>query len=238
MSRVKNEVGNKYGRLTVIERAGSTSGGIALWKCKCECGQETIVAGSKLRNGTTVSCGCKMRETGKTNLKSLIGQRFGKLIVLTRVENIGNKVAYKCQCDCGNTIIAKADHLKSGNIKSCGCIKGTAGEKAIELLLKENNINYEKEKTFTDLLSIKDNKTQYRYDFFLPEFNRLIEFDGQQHSSTKADNYFNRTLSELQKIDIIKNNYAKEHGYSLVRIPYTKLQSLIIDDLLTNKFII
>ena len=238
MSRVKNEIGNKYGRLTVIERAGSTSGGIALWKCKCDCGNETVVAGSKLRNGCTVSCGCRMKETGKENFQSLIGQKFGKLTVLERTNNINNKVAYKCKCDCGNVIITRADYLKNGTIKSCGCMRGSAGENAIEILLKKNNIIYEKEKTFPDLLSIKDRKTPYRYDFFLPQLNRLIEFDGLQHSSSQADNYFNRPLIELQQIDVIKNNYAKEHGYSLIRIPYNKLSSLVIDDLLTDRFII
>ena len=238
MSRVKNEIGNKYGRLTVIERAGSTSGGIALWKCKCECGNETIVAGSALRNGHTVSCGCRMKETGKDNLKSLVNQRFGKLTVIKQVNNIGNKVAYLCQCDCGNTIITKAAYLRNGTIKSCGCLSGSKGEIAIEILLKQNNIQYEKEKTFPDLLSIKDNKTPYRYDFFLPQLNRLIEFDGLQHQSNQANNYFDRSLAELQMVDTIKNNYAKEHGYLLIRIPYNKLSSLVIDDLLTDRFII
>lgn len=37
---VKNEIGNKYGHLLVIERAGSDNRGEALWKCKCDCGNQ------------------------------------------------------------------------------------------------------------------------------------------------------------------------------------------------------
>ena len=134
MSRVKDETGNRYGRLTVIERAGSTSGGIALWKCRCDCGNETVVAGSKLRNGLTVSCGCKMRESGGHNFKDLVGQKFGYLTVIRRVDNIDGKVAYECKCDCGKTIITKSAYLLFNGKISCGCKRQSKGENIIEQL--------------------------------------------------------------------------------------------------------
>lgn len=238
MSRVKDETGNRYGRLTVIERAGSTSGGIALWKCRCDCGNETVVAGSKLRNGLTVSCGCKMRESGGHNFKDLVGQKFGYLTVIRRVDNIDGKVAYECKCDCGKTIITKSAYLLFNGKISCGCKRQSKGENIIEQLLKTNNIKYETEKTFVDLVSIKDNKTPYRYDFYLPDLNRLIEYDGEQHQTDKYDYYFNRPYKELQQVDTIKNEYAKKHNITLVRIPYKHINNLIIDDLLGSKFVI
>jgi len=49
----------KFGRLLVIARAGSSLRGRALWQCRCECdGSIVIVLGKELRNGHTVSCGC------------------------------------------------------------------------------------------------------------------------------------------------------------------------------------
>jgi hypothetical protein len=54
-------VGQVFGRLTVIERAGSykeSSGVAALWLCNCLCGHEVIVQGRSLRRGRTKSCGC------------------------------------------------------------------------------------------------------------------------------------------------------------------------------------
>jgi hypothetical protein len=53
-----DETGKIYGRLTVIERAGSTRFGAALWLCGCQCGNKCIVRGSHLRNNRTRSCGC------------------------------------------------------------------------------------------------------------------------------------------------------------------------------------
>lgn len=55
----------------------------------------------------------------------LSGQRFGKLIVLSRAKSNGRWQTYwKCQCDCGNTTIVRGSHLKDGRTKSCGCLGG------------------------------------------------------------------------------------------------------------------
>ena len=63
MSRIKDMVGQKFGRLEVVsfDHLGKTNFS-AYWKCKCECGNETIVRGSCLRNGESTSCGCFARE--------------------------------------------------------------------------------------------------------------------------------------------------------------------------------
>ena len=54
--------GRVIGRLLVIEECGRDSRGEALWRCRCECGNEVIVLGSNLRNEHTTSCGCFRRE--------------------------------------------------------------------------------------------------------------------------------------------------------------------------------
>ena len=56
-----NEVGNKYGRLTVISRAENKYNKPA-WLCACDCGKETVVGGCSLRNGGSKSCGCLQKE--------------------------------------------------------------------------------------------------------------------------------------------------------------------------------
>lgn len=55
--------GQKFNRLTVIEY--SHTKGNAYWKCCCECGNETVVVGTKLRSGHTKSCGCLLVESRK-----------------------------------------------------------------------------------------------------------------------------------------------------------------------------
>ena len=62
---IKNLFGQKFGRLTVVGAAGVDKGRHAMWKCACECGKETIVAGYNLRSGHIRSCGCLLIETRK-----------------------------------------------------------------------------------------------------------------------------------------------------------------------------
>lgn len=63
-------VGSKFGRLSVIERNGSSKGKEALWKCKCDCGGTAIVSTNDLRRGHTKSCGClQIERTMKISTK-------------------------------------------------------------------------------------------------------------------------------------------------------------------------
>lgn len=66
---IKNEVGNKYGRLTVVAEAGRDKYGRVNWECLCECGKSKIASGFKLRGGLQ-SCGCLRSELTR-NLKLL-----------------------------------------------------------------------------------------------------------------------------------------------------------------------
>ena len=71
---VINEVGNKYGHLTVIKRNGSTPSGQALWWCKCDCGNPNLISvlGNNLRRGHTTSCGCDRRSKGEKKIIELL----------------------------------------------------------------------------------------------------------------------------------------------------------------------
>lgn len=56
---VKNEIGNKYGKLTVIARESHINNdNAAYWRCRCDCGNEIVTSGKRLRSGHTMSCGC------------------------------------------------------------------------------------------------------------------------------------------------------------------------------------
>lgn len=51
----------------------------------------------------------------------MIGQRFGKLVVLSQEPSQGHGRVFMCQCDCGRTTRTRASRLLSGETKSCGC---------------------------------------------------------------------------------------------------------------------
>jgi hypothetical protein len=58
MRKVKNYVGQRFGRLTVLERVIRPDLGRTFWQCRCDCGAEKVVLALHLRNGNTRSCGC------------------------------------------------------------------------------------------------------------------------------------------------------------------------------------
>lgn len=61
--------GQQFGRLKVIEFAGTDNDGKALWKCVCSCGNEKIVRSYHLRSGKIKSCGCLMKELSSERIK-------------------------------------------------------------------------------------------------------------------------------------------------------------------------
>lgn len=52
----------------------------------------------------------------------ICGKKFGKLTVLERHISDDRKTLWLCKCECGNSVVVRGDHLKSGRVKSCGCI--------------------------------------------------------------------------------------------------------------------
>lgn len=73
MSAFIDLAGKTFGRLTVLERAGSNKHKKALWKCTCSCGVITTVIGSSLTKGKSTSCGCF-----RTDLASKLNKTHGK----------------------------------------------------------------------------------------------------------------------------------------------------------------
>lgn len=68
--RCEDLTGRKFGRLTVLGRAEKPSArGDVLWRCRCDCGNTTLVRRYELKSGGTVSCGCASQEFGRTKLR-------------------------------------------------------------------------------------------------------------------------------------------------------------------------
>lgn len=67
---VKDLAGQKFGRLTVLQRYGSDKNRHATWLCRCECGKERIVASSTLIEGKTLSCGCYARDINRKRMST------------------------------------------------------------------------------------------------------------------------------------------------------------------------
>lgn len=128
---MKNFIGEKYGKLTVVKKTRKNKNGKWFYSCICECGNTKEVLGESLRSGNTTSCGCvrtemlksRAKEMGKNNLKDLTGKKFGRLTVLCCTDKRcnNNSAIWECMCDCGNKTLVKSSHLIDGRTKSCGC---------------------------------------------------------------------------------------------------------------------
>lgn len=228
----KDLAGQRFGRLTAIEKGKKDAAQHQYWICKCDCGKIVEINSDNLRRGLTKSCGCLHSElTHQLVFQDITGHRFGKLVAL-EYEIKNQKAYWKCQCDCGNITIVAGSNLKNGHTQSCGCISYSIGEQNIATILQNNNISFIKEKIFSDL-------PDRRYDFYLPQYNRLIEFDGKQHFSFVATWHNSQEeFNTAQQRDLEKNQYALSHNIPLVRIPYTQRDNITLDILLGPDYLV
>lgn len=141
---------------------------------------------------------------------------------------VNNKIKIKIICPKHGVFEQSPRHHLSG----CGCKKcySSKGEERIRLFLESNKFKYEIQKTFDGCI----NKRRLLFDFYLPEKNILIEYDGKQHFEkssiwNKAKNKYERTVQN----DKIKNKFAKNAKITLIRIPYTDF--FRIEEILSKK---
>ena len=119
--RAKDITGMRSGSLTALYPTDKRQKGSVMWVCRCDCGKETVLPAYKILHGLTYSCGCARSEQRAADLT---GQRFGKLTALYRTDKKrGSSYLWHCACDCGNTVDVVVSALRSGNTKSCGCLR-------------------------------------------------------------------------------------------------------------------
>lgn len=103
----------------------------------------------------------------------------------------------------------------------------SVGEQSIRNFLDRNNINYIPQKTFSPL-----NKSKYRFDFYLPDYNLAIEYQGEQHY--RDNNFFKERYDVIHNRDEIKKEYCRNNKIELLEIKYTELKN--IDAILSSRF--
>ena len=99
-----SEIGNRYGRWTVLSYAGKDKYYQKRWLCRCECGIEKVIYQNQLHNGESKSCGCYRNDVNsELYLKDEIGNRFERLLVINKAgSNARGDALWECFCDCGN----------------------------------------------------------------------------------------------------------------------------------------
>ena len=114
-------------------------------------------------------------------------------------------------------------HLKGSGCPKCSWSKG---ESYIGATLERLNIPYQFQKSFTGCTSGKGRVL--RYDFWVPSHNTLIEYDGEQHTTIGQGRYrvTEQMVARCQEHDRIKNLYAQDNGYNLLRISHTDFNNI------------
>lgn len=123
---------------------------------------------------------------------------------------------------------------KCSNTMSCG-------ERKIQNYLMKCGIKFTREKSFPDLIGRTPN-SRLRYDFFLPDYNVLVEYDGQHHFSPIRIKGRLTTAQSIEKHratkrnDKKKNRYAAKKGIALLRIKYTEfsLTEVVLQEFLAR----
>ena len=123
-------------------------------------------------------------------------------------------ILHKCKID-GNIWSARPNDILNG--KGCPQCNESHGERQIRQLLNNHNIAYVPQKTFSECID----ERMLPFDFYLPDYNMAIEYQGIQHY--KPIEYFGgeKAFKKLKRHDEIKKNYCKENGILLLTIPYT-----------------
>ncbi len=106
--------GQRFGRLLALKVIGA--GTDRRWKCLCDCGNKAEVRAFDLRSGNKNNCGCMHYIR-----RSVLNQRFGKLVAVKEYPRVKKRYPWKCVCDCGKTITTFIRYLQRGTKIDCGC---------------------------------------------------------------------------------------------------------------------
>jgi hypothetical protein len=128
-----------------------------------------------------------------TKVKETVGQRFGKLVVLEIAEHkINAPIKFRCLCDCGKEKIIRGSSLRSGEIRSCGCLKG------------ENHSHYNRSKTEEESAARQLYK-EYNSTAFRRGLNFHLTFE-QFFEIIKKDCHYDGTTGTISKRSTWKNS--------------------------------
>lgn len=160
--------------------------------------------GEKIRNKLVKSCEQYINEVSIVNKD---------IVVLGEYVNAKTKIKHKCLV-CDLEWDAYPDDILHGG--GCPHCNKSVGEKMVSIWLDNNDIQYEIQKTFDDCRD----KKPLPFDFYLPKYNVLIEYNGVQHYEPVE--YFggkNKFESQIKR-DNIKKEYCRNNNMPLFIIPY------------------
>lgn len=167
----------------------------------------------------------------KKRVYELVGDKY---IVLGEYQ--GSDVPIKMQHnikECHHVFSPMPINFTKPNGTRCPIHGDSHGEYWVGVYLKGKGYVYEEEKKYPDLRD----KNYLRYDFYLNDYDILIEYDGEQHTKRDIGGRFgdNFDYDTLHKHDLMKNEYSKKNNIPLIRIPYTVVGQEAVNNYLDEK---
>ena len=214
--------------------------------CKCKvCGFEWDTTPDSLINNNSHCPKCVGKQTSdrcrKTHEQFLKELKEVNPNIIPLEKYIDAKTKILCKCTIHNYIWKATPNKLLIRMTGCPMCQATHNENKICKILSKWGYNFVTQYRFDDC---KDKNT-LPFDVYIPSFNILIEYDGEQHyypinfngvSKEKALESYQRTI----KHDKIKDDYCKSHNIPLIRIPYwmrDELEYFLFDELVKNKAI-
>jgi len=150
-------------------------------------------------------------------------------------ENNKEKLIFN-HLNCGNKYLARWANFTQGyRCPYCSDSNNSKGTKIIEKFLKTNGYKYVREKEYDDLVNEETNR-HFRFDFFVPKFNLIIEFDGEQHFHSTGAFFPQEKVDKIKFFDSIKNKYCEDNSINLIRYDYIQLKNNELKNLLKEDF--
>lgn len=137
------------------------------------------------------------------------------IVVIDKYVGTNTPILHKCLLDNNEWYASPANILYGYGCPKCN---ESSGERQIRQWLEKRNIVYVFQKTFDNCRDIR----LLPFDFYLPDFNTIIEYDHKQHYEPIEHFGGKESFERTVKHDNIKNEYCKNNGISLLRIPYFK----------------
>lgn len=188
--------------------------------CKIH-GEFEQVANKHLCRGGCRLCGIKIRGDKR---RTKFNEFLVRAITIHKDKYIYNEDTYIKVSD--YTTITCKKHGDFQQVGTChldgdGCpkCKSSRGEVKIENFLIRNKIKYKSQFKVNE-------KTRHRFDFYLPERNLLIEYDGEQHFKSIDFWGGDENLKKIQKNDKLKNKMAEDNNFKLLRIDYKNFNNI------------
>lgn len=148
-----------------------------------------------------------------------------------------NNSCLRCLCEKHGEFKISWSNLNK--FEGCPICNSSNGERKIFYYLRKFNLDFERQKRFDGLVGINGGKLSF--DFYLPQLNILIEYQGQQHQTPiiffqMKENTAEENFKKQQKHDEMKREYAKTHNIKLLEIWYYDFNNIenILNKTLNN----